>query len=150
MESLIINKRHELPRAKRIMWDIATLLLWIGWIYLWKPLIVVFYQILTLEAGPDEIADVILENISTIPFHHALFMLIATPLVLFILSRLNRHKSSSEHLIYEASEYAEYFKVDNTQLQACMKSQLVTVYHDEHGHITRLENQIDHKATELI
>jgi biofilm PGA synthesis protein PgaD len=145
MESLIINKRHELPRSKRLMWDIATVLLWIGWIYLWKPLIVVFYQILTLKAGPDEMTDVILQNTSVIPFHHAIFMLIATPLVLFILSRLNRHKSSSEHLLYEANEYANYFHVDNIQLQECINSQLITVYHDDHGQITRLENMIDKK-----
>lgn len=145
MESLIINKRHELPRAKRWMWDIATVLLWMGWIYLWKPLIVVFYQILTLKAGPDEMADVILNNISVIPFHHAIFMLIATPLVLFILSRLNRHKSSSEHLLYEVSEYANYFHVDNAQLQECINSQLITVYHDDNGQITRLENKIEKK-----
>ncbi len=143
MESLIINKRHELPRMKRWLWDIATLLLWMGWIYLWKPLIVVFYQILTLKAGPDEMADVILENISVIPFHHAIFMLIATPLVLFILSRLNRHKSSNEHLLHEASEYANHFKVDNARLQTCIKSQYITVHHDDHGHITLLENRIE-------
>ena len=145
MESLIINKRHELPRAKRLMWDIATVLLWIGWIYLWKPLIVVFYHILTLKAAPGEMADVILDNISVMPFHHAIFMLIATPLVLFILSRLNRHKSSTEHLLYDASEYANYFGVENTQLQECVNSQLITVYHDDHGHITRLENNIEKK-----
>ena len=142
METLIINKRHELPRAKRMFLDFITVLLWLGWIYLWKPLIIVFYKILTLKANPDEISDVILNNIGVIPFHKALFMLIATPIVLFILSRLNRHMSSSKHVQYQPDEYADYFQVNKTQLEACVNSQLVTVHHDEHGHITSLETKI--------
>ena len=142
METLIINKRHELPRTKRLFWDFITVLLWLGWIYLWKPLIIVFYKILTLKANPDELSDVILTNIGVIPFHKAIFMLIATPLVLFILSRLNRHVSSTQHLLYQSSEYADYFHVNNTQLKEYINDQYITVYHDEHGHITSLDNQI--------
>lgn len=142
METLIINKRHELPLRKRLVWDSMTALLWIGWIYLWKPLLVVFYGIITLKAEPDDIADVIVSEIGVIPFENAITMLIATPLVLFVLSRLNRHKAPSEHLIYEPEDYAEYFNLDDSQLEECVNSQLITVYHDDQGHITRLENQI--------
>jgi biofilm PGA synthesis protein PgaD len=142
MDTLIINKRHELPRTKRIFWDFITVLLWLGWIYLWKPLIIVFYKILILKANPDEISDVILTNIGVIPFYKVLFMLIATPVVLFILSRLSRHVSPTEHLLYKPSEYADYFHVNNIQLEKCVKSQFVTVHHDEHGHIISLDSKI--------
>lgn len=142
METLIINKRRELPKTKRIIWDIITVLLWIGFIYLWKPVFHVFYRIITLGAPAEEISDWIFGEIHSVTFEHALYMLIGTPIVLFILSRLNRHQAPSEHLIYHSSDYSDYFNVDNTELEQCVSSQLVTVYHDDHGHIIHLDNQI--------
>ncbi|MDD4855174.1 MAG: poly-beta-1,6-N-acetyl-D-glucosamine biosynthesis protein PgaD [Sulfuricurvum sp.] len=143
METLIINKRRELPRIKRIMWDSVTILLWLGFIYLWKPVFHVFYRIITSEVPADEISDWIFENIHSVTFENAIYTLIATPVVLFVLSRLNRHQTSSEHLMYESSDYANYFHINDTELQQCVNSQLVTVYHDAHGHIIRLSNQIE-------
>ena len=143
METLIINKRRELPRSKRIIWDIATVLLWLSFIYLWKPLLHVFYRIITLNVPPDEISDWIFDNVRSVTFEHAVSMLIATPIVLFILSRLNRHKAASSHLIYDSSDYANYFHLNDTQLQQSANSQFVTVYHDDHGNILNLSNQIN-------
>jgi biofilm PGA synthesis protein PgaD len=142
METLIINKRRELPKAKRILWDIVTVALWLGFIYLWKPLLIVFYKIVTLEVPAEEISNWIYENVSSVTFEHAAYLLITTPIILFILSRLSRHKAPSEHIIYEAKDYAKYFNLDNTSLQECADAQLITVYFDEHGHIIRLSNQI--------
>lgn len=142
METLIINKRHELPRTKRLFWDIITILLWVGFIYLWKPVLHVFYRIITSKVPPEEISDWIYDNIHSVTFENAIYTLIATPIVLFVLSRLNRHQAPSEHLIYHSNDYANYFQVEETQLQQCGNSQLVTVYHDDHGHIIRLGNQI--------
>lgn len=141
-ETLIINKRHELPLAKRLLWDTATVLLWIGWIYLWKPLFLVFYKIVTLDASMEDISAVIFDQISAVTFWHAIVMLVTTSVVLFILSWLNRHVGPSKHLIYESTEYANYFKVNDIQLRQCIDSQLVTVHHDNHGHIVSLEGQI--------
>jgi len=142
METLIINKRRELPRIKRIIWDIITLLLWVGFIYLWKPVFHVFYRIITLGAPVEELSDWIFGEIHSVTFDRAIWMLIATPIVLFILSRLNRHQAPSEHLIYHSNDYSSYFNVDDTQLQECVNSQLVTVYFDDHGHIIRLDDHI--------
>ncbi|MDD2369394.1 MAG: poly-beta-1,6-N-acetyl-D-glucosamine biosynthesis protein PgaD [Sulfuricurvum sp.] len=145
MEKLIINKRHELPKTKRIVWDLITVLLWIGFIYLWKPVFHVFYRIITLGAPAEELSDWIFGEIHSVTFEHALYMLIGTPIVLFILSRLNRHQAPSEHLLYESSDYSNYFHVNDAELQQCVNSQLITVFHNEHGHIIRLENQITNK-----
>lgn len=142
METLIINKRRELPRTKRILWDIVTVLLWLGFFYLWKPLLIVFYKIVTLEVPADEISDWIFENISSVTFAHAAFLLIATPVILFILSRLSRHKTPSEHIIYEPKDYANYFNLNEVTVGESSDKQFVTVHFNEHGHIIRLENQI--------
>ena len=142
MEKMIINKRRELPKTKRISWDIITVLLWLGFFYLWEPVFHVFYRIITLGAPVEELSDWIFGEIYSVTFGHALSMLIATPIVLFTLSRLGRHHAPSEHLIYHSSDYSNHFNVDNTQLQQCVESQLVTVYFDDHGHIIRLENKI--------
>lgn len=142
METLIINKRRELPKTKRIIWDIITILLWLCFFYLWKPLFHVCYKIITLDAPVEELSDWIFGEIHSVTFEHAIYMLVGTPIVLFILSRLNRHQAPSEHLLYESSDYSNYFNLDNTELQQCENSQFVTVYHDEHGRIIRLDNQI--------
>jgi poly-beta-1,6-N-acetyl-D-glucosamine biosynthesis protein PgaD len=142
METLIINKRHELPRTKRWAWDAITIVLWGVFIYLWKPVFHIFYRIVTLGAPPDEISDWIFGEIHSVTFEHGIEMLIGTPIVLFILSRLNRHKAPTEHLIYHNDDYAAYFKLDNKALEASNKSQLVTVHYDEHGHITAIDNHI--------
>jgi len=145
METLIINKRHEMPKRKRWFWDALTIALWLGFIYLWKPLLIVLYKIVTLKETPDAISDWIFENVSSVTFEHAVSMLIATPIILFALSRLNRHRAPSEHLLYESSDYSNYFRIDNAELQQCVESQLVTVYHNEHGHIIHLNNRIETK-----
>jgi biofilm PGA synthesis protein PgaD len=142
METLIINKRRELPRTKRLAWDIVTVLLWIGFIYLWKPLLHVFYRIVTLKVPADDISDWIFENIHSVTFENAIYTLIATPVILFVLSRLNRQHLPSEHLIYHSNDYANYFHVTDSKLQQCENSQFITVHHDDHGHIVDLDNQI--------
>lgn len=144
-ETLIINKRHDMPKRKRLLWDGLTVSLWLGFIYLWKPVLIIFYGIITSKVPSEEISDWIFENISSVTFEHAISMLIATPIVLFILSRLNRHRAPTEHLIYHSDDYSDYFKLDNTLLEGCKSSQLVTVYHNEHGHITHLDETIEHK-----
>ena len=142
METLIINKRHELPLMKRVVWDIITVLLWLSFLYLWKPLLVVLYEIITLKESVESVSDWIFDNIHSVKFEHAIFLLIATPIILFLLSRLNRHKSSTEHLVYESKDYANHFHVNTEELEASKESQLVAVYHDEYGGITKLKNQI--------
>ena len=145
METLIINKRRELPKVKRMLWDGITVLLWLGFFYLWKPVFHVFYRIITLGAPADEIADWIFGEIHSVTFEHAIILLISTPVILFILSRLNRHQAPSEHLIYHSSDYSDYFNLDDAQLQQCANSQLVTVYFDHHGHIINLDDKIQEK-----
>lgn len=125
-----------------MIWDGITVLLWLGFLYLWKPVFLIFYKIITLGAPAEEIADWIFGEISSVPFEHAIMVLIATPVILFILSRLNRHQAPSEHLIYHSNDYSDYFSLDNAQLLKCADSQLVTVYFDNHGQIIRLDDQI--------
>jgi biofilm PGA synthesis protein PgaD len=140
MNTLIINKRQELPKVRRIIWDLVTVLLWLGFIYLWKPVLIIFYKIITAKVPAEEIADWIFDNISSVTFEHAVVVLVATPVILFILSRLSRHQAPSEHLLYRSEDYSNYFRIENEQLVECTKSQLVTVYFDQHGHITELDN----------
>ncbi|MFA5460476.1 MAG: poly-beta-1,6-N-acetyl-D-glucosamine biosynthesis protein PgaD [Sulfurimonas sp.] len=140
--TLIINKRNEMPFAKKIGWDIVTVLLWAGWIYLWKPLLIVFYKIVTLDAEVDEISNVIFDEISAVTVEHAIIMLVATPTVLFILSWLNRHVAPSVHFIYKFDEYAKYFQVDSAKLRDATDAQLITIHHDNSGRIVDIETKI--------
>ncbi len=141
--TLIINKRHEMPRRKIWLWNVVTLMLWAVFIYLWQPVFHIFLRISSADVPAEEIADWIYDNIHSVTFAHGLEMLILTPVLLFILSWLRRHKGPSEHLIYTDEDYARYFKMDADQLKIHLDSQLVTIYHDERGQITGIENKID-------
>ena len=141
--TLIINKRHEMPRRKRWFWDGITILLWVGFIYLWLPVFQILKHIIGAEVPAEEISDWIYDNIHSVTFVHGVEMLVITPIVLFVLSWLKRHKGPSEHIIYTDDDYAEYFKVGVSQLQTCFHSQLVTVYYDDHGQITAIDNKIN-------
>lgn len=141
--TLIINKRHEMPRSKVWLWDGITILLWAGFIYLWRPVFHIFYRIITAEVPAEEFSDWIYDNIHSVTVEHGFEMLVFTPIVLFILSWLNRHKGPSEHIIYTDEDYARYFKLEVSQLKTCCDSQLVTVYYDDHGQITAIDNQIN-------
>lgn len=141
--TLIINKRKELPRSKIWFWDGITVLLWIGFIYLWRPVFHIFYRIITAKAPPEQISSWIYSNIHSVTFVHGGEMLVVTPIVLFILSWLKRHKGPSEHIIYTIDDYARYFKLDVSQLKSSFDSQVVTVHHDDHGQITAIDNQIN-------
>lgn len=140
--TLIINKRHEMPRSKRWFWDGITILLWAGFIYLWHPVFEIFYLIVTAGVPEESISGWIYENIRSVTFVHGIETLVFTPIVLFTLSWLNRHKGPSEHLIYSHDDFARYFNIEMSQLKTCFESQLVTVYFDDQGQITAIEDQI--------
>jgi poly-beta-1,6-N-acetyl-D-glucosamine biosynthesis protein PgaD len=148
MKTLIINKRKELPFVKRFIWDMVTILLWVGFVYLWKPLLVVFYKIITLKVYNEDISTMIWNTVESVKFEHAAFMLIATPMILFVLSRLHRHKDSSRHIVYKIGDYANYFNLSDEQLHQSINSQFITVYHNKNGKIINLDNQI--KNNEFI
>lgn len=141
--TLIINKRHEMPRSKVWLWDGFTILLWAGFIYLWRPVFEIFYLIITAKVPAEKIADWIYDNIHSVTFEHGVMMLVLTPIVLFILSWLKRHQGPSEHIIYDVEDYAEYFKLEVSQLKTCIDSQFVTVYFDDNCQITAIANQIN-------
>jgi biofilm PGA synthesis protein PgaD len=141
--TLIINKRHEMPRGKVWLWDGITILLWAGFIYLWLPVFHIFYRIITAEVPAEEISDWIYDNIQSVTFEHGVEVLVGTPIVLFILSWLNRHNGPSEHIIYTDDDYARYFNLEVSQLKTCIDSQLVTGYYDDQGQITAINNQIN-------
>jgi biofilm PGA synthesis protein PgaD len=141
--TLIINKRKQLPRRKIWFWDGITLLLWLGFFYLWRPVFHIFYRIITADVPPEEISSWIYDNIHSVTFVHGSEMLVFTPFVLFVLSWLKRHKGPSEHIIYTIDDYARYFKLEVSQLKASFDSQVVTVYYDDRGQITAIDNQIN-------
>ncbi len=140
--TLIINKRREMPRSRILLWDGITILLWVGFVYLWRPVFHIFYRIVTANVPAEEMADWIYDNINSVTFLHGAEMLVLTPIVLFFLSWIRRHKGPSEHVIYTNEDYAGYFKLDAGQIETCINSQLVTVYHDDHGQITAVVNKI--------
>lgn len=138
---LIINKRKELPRRKIWFWDGITVLLWIGFIYLWRPVFHIFYRIINAEVPPEQISNWISDNIHSVTFVHGVEMLVFTPIVLFILSWLKRHSGPSEHIVYTIDDYAGYFKLEVGQLKSSFGSQVVNVYYDDHGQITAIDNR---------
>ncbi len=143
MEQLIINKRDELPKGKRALWDVLTILLWVWFIYLWNPIYHIFYRIATSGLSfSDEISEWIYDNIHSVTFFHAMEMLILTPIILFALARIHRYANIRGKLEYTPDEYASYFDISASRLKKSSESQYITIYHNEFGKIIKLEDEI--------
>ena len=136
--SLIINDRHALPLSKKLPWDIATIILWSGWLYLWKPILVIIYNVFMSNLTAEKTSISISKHIDIQSLEHNAFLLIATLTVLYILSRTHQNVPSKDSVTYEPKDYTNYFHLKTTSLQQCKNSQFIDVYHDNEGHIINL------------
>ena len=142
MDTLIINRRRELPLKVRLLSDVATIFLWGFWIYLWRPFFHVLWRIVRIDAPAEEIAEEVFDQIHAVTFTHALMMLLGTSAILIAIAKLPKYSKRSQHLVYEPQEYARFFGIQPEELKAGLQSQVCTIYHNAEGHITKIETGV--------
>ena len=142
MDTLIINRRHELPLKKRLLSDMVTTLLWACWIYLWWPFFEVLWRIVSIRSSAEDIADDIFDQIHAVTVEHALMMLLGTSAILILIAKLPKYSPQSLHTVYQPEEYAQFFDINSDELVQGLQSQVCTLHHNQVGKIISIQRGV--------
>jgi poly-beta-1,6-N-acetyl-D-glucosamine biosynthesis protein PgaD len=138
-EKLIINARRQLGWPRRILSDLATLALWMLWLYLWLPAFRKLEQVMHLRLSFEPAAVEVLETVDPISPRHSLEALVGTCALLLLWSMLPRRKVTHVHDETRLEEYAEASGVPVERLVRVQRSRVATVHHDDLGRIIAID-----------
>ena len=134
-QSIIIDVRRQLPWHQRYLSNTSTVLLWGVWLLLWQPLMV------SLGFGQyvnDHLVDQILHVFFGV-LENGFIAILACALMLWLWSNFIPAKSVKYTQVQGVKDYAESFQVSAEQIHRSRQQKIVTVHHDEHGRIVRVE-----------
>lgn len=139
-EKMIINARRELGWRRRILSDTATVILWVGWIFLWLPAFKKLHAIIVLKLSLEPAAIEVLEAVDPVSIWHSLVALVGTCTLLLLWTLLPRRQVRRSHSVATLADYSHYFQLDAAGIAAGYDSQVSTVHHDDTGAIIRVES----------
>ena len=108
-EKLIINARRQIGWHRRLLSDVSTAGLWIGWIYLWLPVIRKLHQVTRHHLGLETGVIDVLEAVAPISIHHSVEALLGTSALLLLWTLLPRRQVMQSHAVEAIEDYARYF-----------------------------------------
>jgi poly-beta-1,6-N-acetyl-D-glucosamine biosynthesis protein PgaD len=125
METLIINHRHKMRWYQRWATRKATLLLWVLFIGMCQPWTDDYLN-----------TDIQYEDMMWYGLH--LVLLLIAGLYLYYRYQKNRKAVAPLSQPLTLQDYSNYTGLSQTMLENARKSQIVTVFHDENGHIVSI------------
>ena len=132
----IIDHRNELPWHQRYASTTSTALLWGIWILLWRPVMIILGFI---GVKNPHIVEHILGLFLSAIEKGILFLLLAA-LILLLWNNFVPYKSFKRGEAKTIHDYANYFGFDAAQLKRAREQQIVTIHHDDAGHIVEIES----------
>lgn len=135
----IINARRQIGWQRRWLSDAATLALWIGWVYLWIPLVVKFHQIFIHHKNIEIAAIEMLETVAPIPVVTSVAILLGTSALLMLWTLLPKRSVIHAHEAVPVEEYARHFGLDAQAVQTGRASRICVVVHDEAGNFVEIQ-----------
>jgi poly-beta-1,6-N-acetyl-D-glucosamine biosynthesis protein PgaD len=138
-EKLIINARKQIGWRRRVLSDIATASLWIGWIYLWIPVFRKFHEVVRHHLDLGKAAIEVLEAVAPIPIEHSIVALLGTSALLMLWALLPKLEVTQAHAVEEIEDYAGFFGLELREIAAGRASRICVVTHDENGGIVGVE-----------
>jgi poly-beta-1,6-N-acetyl-D-glucosamine biosynthesis protein PgaD len=130
-ESIIIDEYHRRPLLDRLLSEGATTALWGSWFWLLR-----INQIITHNLLHNLLhLRVFLFGIPSVIEDPAVALVSTTSVLMLWNSISNTNTKASDKPI----NYAQYFGLEEKQLEACKQSQVCKVHHDEFGRITKIE-----------
>ena len=140
-EKLIINARRRLGWRRRILSDVATVALWITWLYLWMPVLRKLHQVIRLKLGFEPAAVEVLETVDPISLKYSVISLIGTCALLMLWTLLPKRQVTHAHAITTLDDYAAAFDLPPGDIADGRDGRITTVHCDEDGRIVRLDRQ---------
>ncbi len=140
---LILHMPEQLSLPKKLAYRTITLLFWLGWIYLWMPLItllgwlggfVLFRDQLVVQQGWQSFVD-------NLPTYSLVIVMMAGALLSWALTNwfrfANREaRKGVSHV--SIKEQAEHLHVSENNLMAWQKQKRLVVHHDDHSLIIKV------------
>ena len=134
---LIINLRHQLPWYRRYLSNTTTALLWMGWIGLWKPLLVVAMGFIAIHR-PHLFEQVL----GAISIQHYLVILFACAISLWMWATYIPAKRVQHLNRYNSQDYANFYQLDRGVLTQAQDAKNLTVFHNQTGKIVDLRANV--------
>jgi poly-beta-1,6-N-acetyl-D-glucosamine biosynthesis protein PgaD len=140
-EKLIINARRQIGWHRRLLSDVSTAGLWIGWIYLWLPVFRKLHQVTRHHLGLETDVIDVLEAVAPISIHHSVEALLGTSALLLLWTLLPRRQVTQSHAVEAIEDYARYFGLAVQEIEGGRDSRICVVTHDDNGDIVRVEEK---------
>lgn len=137
----IINARRELGRGRRLVSDVATLLLWFGWILLWIPTLHTLREAHRLKVDWGLAAQEAVDTITPISLTHSALLVLGTCGLLLLWSLIPNRKPAAVPVTETLEDEARRLQVPRQELQDGRDSRICVVHHDDDGAIHSIERR---------
>lgn len=134
-QSIIIDLRHQLSWQQRCVSNTSTLLLWLGWLLLWQPLMV---SLGLFDSHNHYLADRIMQVFWGV-LENGFVAILACAMMLWLWSNFIPAKSVKYVQAKGIKDYADNFELSAEQIHRSRQQKVVTVHHDECGRIIRMD-----------
>ncbi|MFO1391935.1 MAG: poly-beta-1,6-N-acetyl-D-glucosamine biosynthesis protein PgaD [Agitococcus sp.] len=133
---LIINARSHLPWQTKVLSDSLTAIMWGAWLFLWRPVV---HVVIVLHAigctDVHKISSMLHSCTPDINFENGLLALLSSVTALLLWSLLPSKKVKTAHRVNSLRDYAQYFQLNDQQINQGRHKQIAVVYHNEQGQI---------------
>ena len=140
-DKMIINARRQLGWRRRTLSDVATVVLWVGWIYLWLPAFRKLNEVIRLKLSFETGAIEVLQTVDPISIRHSLVALLGTCALLLLWTLLPNRKVTKAHSVATLEDCARYFLLTVDEVAAGRNGRISVVHHDDEGGIVSVETK---------
>ena len=135
-ERMIINARGELGWRHRLLSDVLTACLWMGWVLLWIPVFRKLHAVIRLHLNFEPAAREVLDTVTPISIEHSLIALIGTSGLLMLWSLLPKRSVIHAHATLSTADYARHFAIPEQEIRGGLDARICVVSHEDDGTIT--------------
>ena len=140
-DRMIINARRDLGWRSRLVSDVLTACLWAGWVLLWIPVFRKLHEVIRLHLAFGLATREVLDTVTPISLVHSMVALLGTSALLLLWSLLPKRRVGEAHEARTTLDYAQYFQLSETEINAGHASRICIVSHEDDGAITGIEVQ---------
>ena len=142
---LILNMPEKLSTPKRLAFRVLTLAFWVGWIYLWLPLITLLGWLSGIALFSDQIVvqrgwQAFLDNL---PTYSMVVVIMAGALLSWAVTNwfrfANREARKAVNHV-DMQDQADFLQVSRNNLATWQRQKRMVVHHDEYGRILDVTN----------
>lgn len=130
--------------VERVMWNIFTLAIWSGWIYLWLPLLILFHWLPGGYAEYDQRASPVIkfENFKLFLIYSVIILCIGVIMAVRLTIKIKkvRRQQHVQPPRPPPAQLAAFTNMPSEDLVKYAQCHRVLAHHDSHGRLQSIEN----------